>query len=418
MPSGSGSTGGVILGEDEVVASKVYGEAGVLTGGKLSHVDGKITLSQENTYSFNRFKPALVTTGRGTFVIIDRKYTENIDNEIAIYNITENTFGHADYSSKFSYTYEELGLEGDVLCIAASPLHGYKGIVQFSIGTTVGIYTYYFSPDGNNGNGSIGEPTIYSSKQKFVINNPVSDYNAITYSNTNANVFAYYSNGKVYIVNIAWSIDEIINYTEVEVEIYGNNVMGLFRFSLSDRFLIFAPWGNHDKCEVGLMLLNDFFYVIHQSISEERETTGWHNGQLAISPDDSFAIINGKPYQLNYDLEAKTITYTQMSESEVIPYQDSANESLYACFAPEGNYIYALSSFKSNTNDMVPLATFKVDLMSLESTWQTVSNQLAIGHPRVRVVFDPLNKKVFRYVAGYNEAGLEPITTDAIGFYY
>ena len=38
MPSGSGSTGGVILGEDEVVASKVYGEAGVLTGGKLSHV--------------------------------------------------------------------------------------------------------------------------------------------------------------------------------------------------------------------------------------------------------------------------------------------------------------------------------------------------------------------------------------------
>lgn len=219
-------------------------------------------------------------------------------------------------------------------------------------------------------------------------------------------------------MNIAWSIDQIITCTEVAVDTYDNNVMGLFSFSLSDRFLIFAPWGNLDKSELGIMLLNDFFYVIHQSVSEERESSGWHNGQLAISPDDSFAIINGKPYQLNYDLEAKTITYTQMSESEVIPYQDSANESLYACFAPEGNYIYALSSFKSNTNDMVPLATFKVDLMSLESTWQTVSNQLAIGHPRIKTVFDPLNKKIFSYVAYYKEAGVSGIPYDAIGFYY
>lgn len=90
---GSGSPGGgVILGADEVIATKVYGEAGVLTGGKLS-VNGQITLSEQNTYGTTCPKIALISSSPyGTFAIASRKITENIDNEIVIYNITVNTF--------------------------------------------------------------------------------------------------------------------------------------------------------------------------------------------------------------------------------------------------------------------------------------------------------------------------------------
>ena len=92
VSSGGGSTGGVILGEDEVVATKVYGEAGVLTGGKLS-ANGVITLSEQNTYGMTIPKIALISTSPyGTFAIASRKITENIDSEIVIYNITINTF--------------------------------------------------------------------------------------------------------------------------------------------------------------------------------------------------------------------------------------------------------------------------------------------------------------------------------------
>ena len=138
-----------------------------------------------------------------------------IDNEIVIYNISNAFLSHKSPLSKFSYTYSELGIEGEVLCIAASPLYDYDGIVQFTIGTSIGIYTYWFNPAGNDGNGSIGDSTIYSSKQKMVIEQGLINgdgnpgYNSIVYSNTDENVFAYY-NGNFHIVNIAWSIDQII----------------------------------------------------------------------------------------------------------------------------------------------------------------------------------------------------------------
>ena len=279
---GSGSPGGgVILGENEVVATKVYGEAGVLTGGKLENT-GSISLSNKNTYGYDQIKPAIVTTFMGTYAIINRERTENVENEIAIYNITNQAFYHADPSAKFSYTYEELGLQGNVRCIAASPLEYWSGVVQVSIGTSVGIYSFLFDAHGNNGNGAIGitKPTGSSTdiwKSKITLNSPMSGYNSITYSNTDPNTLAFHSGNKIYIKTLTWSSDlsfNTVDWTEVEVQ-QGRNeyrdVDGLFRFSLSDRFLMYAPWGNTRFPQLGLMLLDDFVYVCHQSINGSEE---------------------------------------------------------------------------------------------------------------------------------------------------
>lgn len=419
VPSGGGSTGGIILGEDEVVATKIYGEAGILTGGKVSPEN--ITINAVNYSRKIAFLSCSATYG-GDYVIADRKITENIDNEIVIYNISNAYLSHKSASGKFSYTYSELGIEGEILCIAASPLHGYKGIVQFSIGTSVGIYTYYFNPQGNNGNGSIGDPTIYSSKQKMVINRGISGYNAITYSNNNENVFAYHSGGKIYIVNIGWSTDNIIGYTEVSVDTYQGNVNGLFRFSLSDRFLTFASWGNFNGPQVGIMLLNDYFYMAHQQINETQEDSDWYSGQIAISPDDKFAIINGKLYQLTYDLEAKNISWAQLSSSAVIPYMLKSNESLYACFSSNGKYVYACAN-SDLTNGMRPLNCFKVDYTNLNSQWQNVSNPLLVplnSNGVTPPVFDLVNNKIVGFcpnegVEGFYYYYLDPNVREVIG---
>lgn len=413
---GSGSPGGgVILGDDDVVATKVYGEAGVLTGSKLTNTNN-INLTEENTISSTIPKGAIISAGTyGTFAILSRKITENIQNEIAIYNITINTFGHTDPNSKFSYSYEELGIEGTLLCIAASPLCAYNNFVQISIGTTTGIYVFWFNPQGNNGNGSIGEASIYSDKTKFVINNPCGCVNGITYSNTDQNTFAYYSNSKIYIVNVGWSTDQVIDLTEVSVSTYGGTVNGLFSFNASDRFLMFAPWGSISVAEVNIMLLDDFRYIIHEQITQSGND-GWKNGQLAISPTDDFAIINGKPYTLGYDLKEKTISYTKMSDTNIIPWNISNNESLYACFSSDGKYVYALSSF-DKSNNMFPLATFKVDYTNLNSQWQIVSNSLAVGINGIRPIIDIVNKKVLNYIP-YHDDISAPMNISTIGFYY
>ena len=381
---GGGSIGGVILGEDEVVASKIYGETGVLTGGHISTEDSHISFI--NSQSVSR-KIALVCTGtlNGNYAIADRKLTENVDNEIVIYNITSTTVSHKDYEAKYSYTYSELGIQGEVRCIAASPLSGYGGVVQISIGTSVAIYSFYFNPKGNNGNGSIGEANAYSNKQKYVIENPCNDYNSITYSNTEPNTFAYYSQNRIHIIDIAWSIDKIIEWTNVEVSIYNNSVAGLFRFSANDRFLTYAPWGypsSNGQKAVYIMLLNNFSYVIHQIITETTTaTTGWVNGQIAINSAENFMILNGKPYTLSYSLEDKTITYTKQSDTTVIPYDEGNNESLYACFSNNDKYVFATSFAQTSveTGIMDLLGCYKVNYAELNSEWELVSSLLKVS---------------------------------------
>lgn len=407
VPSGEGSAGGVILGPDEVVASKVYGEAGALIGQKVN-TDG-ITLNCQALVRNFAFLHCSATYG-GDFIIADRKMTENIDNEIVIYNISNAFLSHKSPLSKFSYTYSELGIEGEVLCIAASPLYDYDGIVQFTIGTSIGIYTYWFNPAGNDGNGSIGDSTIYSSKQKMVIEQGLINgdgnpgYNSIVYSNTDENVFAYY-NGNFHIVNIAWSIDQIIEYTNVNISFGRSNVAGMFRFSLSDRFLIFAPWGETSNSVVGVILLDDMHhYQIHQILTDNADgATGWKNGQLAINPDDNFAIVNGKPYSLTYSLKDKTITWTKLSDAQLIPYNVNGNESLYACFSKNGKYVFALTQDEP-IDGLLNLGCYKVDYENLNSTWLNISNPLLVpGNangvlpPRFNL---PNNKVVAFYPSG------------------
>ena len=422
VPSGGGSTGGVILGEDEVVATKIYGEAGVLTGGKISNLDNKITISKQNTYGVTVPKMALISTesaAYGTFVVASRKITENVDNEIVIYNISNNSFSHKDYNAKYSYSFSELGIEGELRCIAASPICIFTPndcFVQITIGTSVAIYTFWFNAAGNNGNGSIGEASIYSEKTCFVIENPCRDINSITYSNTEDNTFAYFSQNRIHIVSIGWAIEQILEYKNVEVSTYQGNVRGLFRFSQSDRFLIFAPWGTLGTSGItNLMLLDDFRYVMHQALSKDFGESGWKSAQLLINSQDNFMIFCGLPYTLNYDLKAKTITYTQQSNTQIIPFNEGLNESCFACFSKDDKYVYAISSFNP-INRMYPIATYKVDYLNLDTEWDKVSSDLATTGSSTTL--DIVNSKAICFNPYYKEAGLPGPTESSIGFYY
>ena len=302
-------------------------------------------------------------------------------------------------------------------CIAASPINDYNGFVQISIGTSVAIYTFWFNPQGNNGNGSIGEESIYSDTTKYTIENPCNDYNSIVYSNTDSNVFAYLSAGRIHIVNVSWTTGQIIEYTNVECGT--SNVMGLFKFNQSDRFLTYAPWGTSGTTGISyIMLLDNFRYIIHQSIQKEfNVTSGYKSAQLLINSQDNFMIFCGLPYVINYSLKEKSITYTKQSDTEIIPFNENLNESLYACFSKDDKYVYAVSEF-SSTNNMYSIATFEVDYLNLNEEWETMSTALAITSNGFMPIFDTINNKVLCYNPYYKEAGISGNSSESIGFYY
>lgn len=407
---GSGSPGGgVILGPDEVVATKILGEAGVLTGGKITPENSQISFINCQEVS----KKIALIDGKhlGKYIIADRKLTENVDNEIVIYNITESTVSHYDYESKYSYTYQELGIEGEVKCIAASPISDYGEIVQITIGTSTAIYVFYFNPNGNNKNGSIGEPTVFSNKQKFIIENACNDYNSIIYSNTDENTFAFFSEGRIHIVRVNWVNDNIIELTNVECG--EGNVMGLFRFSQSDRFITYSSWGiTGNVAKTNIMLLNDFTYVIHQKIEVTlNNPSGYNNSQILINSQDNFMILCGKPYSLNYDLKEKTITYKLLSDTEIIPYVDDYNESLYATFSRDDKYVYAINFMNEAPSGMYTLGCYKVNLANLTEKWQLVSAILPITQNGNIPTIDIVNN----IIACFNPSAKE---SSENGFYY
>lgn len=311
-----------------------------------------------------------------------------------------------------------MGIQGEVRCIAASPINDYNGFVQISIGTSVAIYTFWFNPQGNNGNGSIGEESIYSDTTKYTIENPCNDYNSIVYSNTESNTFAYFSAGRIHIVNIAWSTNQIIEHTNIECGVA--NVMGLFRFNQSDRFLTYAVWGTLGTEGISyIMLLDNFRYIVHQSITQSYSTSGYKSTQILINSTDNFMIICGVPYVLSYDIKEKTITYTALSTSntKVIPFSEELNESLYAVFSKDDKYVYAISEFNS-ANNMMPLATFKVDYTNSASQWQIVSSSLAVNVNGRIPTFDIVNNKVLCYNPYYHETLSPDMNKSTIGFYY
>lgn len=382
IPSGGGSTGGVILGEDEVVAKKIYGEAGILTGNKLE-VDGFTVPSSGEYYK------ALTLVG-DNYVIADRKFTENISGEIVIYNIDKSKIYHADPNSKFSYTYEELGIEGEVRCIAASPItlkaSDNQRYTQVSIGTSVAIYTYLFR---NSGNGELGAYAPYNSVQKIVINNPVNDYNSIAYANTNSSVFAYFSAGKIHMVEIYWAVGLALETLNENAQL--GNVAALFRFSPSDRFFTYTDWGHLHFAESHVMLLDDYYFIAHQEFTIDNGSTSYQHGQVLINSKDNFAILFGNPHSVTYDLAAKTFEFTRLPGSNVIPYDIDYNESYYAVFSKDDRYVYAVA-FQGKDYS---IGCYKVDYLNLETQWQLVSTLLPVTENGLMPTIDNVNNRIF-----------------------
>lgn len=390
---GSGSPGGgVILGEDEVVAEKVYGNSNVLvSNGPLTN-----NLIPLNGQQVSRKIGLVNTETKGSYVIADRKLTENVDGEIIIYNIVSNATNcavqHNDYNSKYSYTYSELGIEGTVNCIAASPLLDNNKYCQITIGTSTAIYTYLFNVDGNNGNGSIGDidGSYHSTSNKVIINEPCASYNDIVYSNTDKNVFAYFSNNKINIVYISWFFD--VGYTKyTSVNAMTNNVLAQFRFSKNDRFLTYIEWGTRNNTEVCVMLLNEFYYIVQQKISETGGSSNWNHGQILINSEENFMIFNGKPFTISYNLEEETIEYSKLSDTQVIPFNNNVNEFCYSTFSKDDKYIYAIEG--SGTGTMYKIANYKVDYINLNSQWEKISNSYDISENAYIPVIDIINSK-------------------------
>lgn len=394
IPEGGAGTGGVILEEDEVIAKKVYGAAGILTGGKCT-VDESISI----TASTNNVKLGFVHTQSGDYIIACRARTEGVSKEIIIYNLSsERNIYHSDPASKFSYTYEELEIEGTVRCIACSPLEHMPNIVSISIGTSVAIYNYLFDAKGNNGNGAIGvtKPSGVAVKdlwrKKIVINSPCVDYNSICYANTDSTIIAYYSHtneGRVHIERLVFypELDyETIKFTDIQAAT-NNNVMALFRFSADDTFLTLSDWGRLTQSTAGILLLDRFFCVATSYVVDHFDR-GYNTAQLLINRKGDFAISNGKPYKLDYSITEKTITLTKLSDTKVIPFDYHNNEYAYAFFTSNDRYIFAPNLGYQNAG------CFKVDLSNLESQWQDVSIEMPITHNAIMPTIDIVNNKV------------------------
>lgn len=402
VPSGGGGSGGVILGTDEVVAKKLYGKAGILTGGK-SNLNG---ISLGNNYDVDRLI-TLVGNDYINYIIADRKLTENVSGEIVIYNLNTNTneIYHADPSSKYSYTYEELGLAGEVKCIAASPIK-VGDYTQITIGTSVGIYTYMFE---HSGNGTIGASTPYGATNKIVINNKCADYNSIAYANTNSNTFAYYDGGKIHIVKMLWGVGIYVETMNQNNDTRIGNVMALFRFSPSDRFLMCEDWGQLNASRTNIILLDQYYYIANQVLNLATGEEGYQHGQVLINSKDNFAILAGKPYSLTYDLSAKTFAFTKLSDNMVIPYNKNLNESCYATFSSNDEYVYAVSFQDGAPIGMFLLGCYKVDLLDLSGQWQLVSSLLPVGNNANMPVINIINSQILCF---------NKVNDGAKGFYY
>lgn len=356
VPQGGSSVGGIVLGEDEVVATKIYGEAGVLTGGKL--LPRGIDVSYGHTYA-GRSNIALITTKyNGDFIITKRKDFENVDNEIVIYNVSStNILYHKSENSKFSYTYEELGIEGTIKCISASPIEKYTDIVQVSIGTTAGIYNYLFNAGDNSGNGSIGSK-LYNGievfAEKIVLSDTLGDVSSIAYANKDANVMAISTaEGKIKIYSLHWVINSKVPVIEYVNENRKINTGGCFRFNGSDTFLVYAPWGQTklfgDKMipSVGLMLLEDYRCIVHQAVPGTEEGEFYANCQLLINSANNFAILCGKPYKLDYSIIQKNIEFTKLSDTKIIPYEVSnQTENQYSTFSQDDKMVYGFTGYR------------------------------------------------------------------------
>lgn len=384
VPSGGGSTGGVILGEDEVVAKKIYGEAGVLTGNKLDVEGFDLNINSDASNA--------ITLVGDDYVVADRKLAENISGEIVIYNINKEKIYHAEPSSKFSYTYEELGLQGEVKCIAASPItvkaSDNQRYTQITIGTSAKIYTYMFK---HSGNGAIGVTTPFSTVQKIVIDSPVNDHNSIAYANTNSNTFAYFATGNVHIVKMYWAVGLAVETLNENAQLSYSNVQALFRFSPSDRFFMYADWGHLNLIETHVMLLDDYYYIADQIFTLDTGSTYYQHGQVLINSQDNFAILFGNPCSITYDLAAKTFEFTRLSNNKVIPYNNGYNESYYAVFSKDDKYVYAVSFQGAGYS----LGCYKVDLLNLETQWQLVSTLLPVSGNGYMPTIDSVNNRIF-----------------------
>ena len=407
---GGGTIGGVILGEDEVVAKKIYGEAGILTGGQLE-VEG-FTLNTSSSANH------AITLVGNDYVVADRKITENVSGEIVIYNISKEKIYHAEPNSKFSYTYEELGIQGEVRCIAASPItlkaSDNQRYTQVSIGTSVAIYTYLFK---HSGNGELGAYAPYNSEQKVVINNPCGDYNSIAYANTNSHVFAYFSAGRIHIVEIYWAVGLAVETMNEPSNTYAGNVSGLFRFSPSDRFFMCEDWGHLDLVNTHVLLLDNYYFIARQEFTLDSGSTSYQHGQVLINSKDNFGILFGNPCSITYDLAAKTLNFTRLSYDKVIPYQNGYNESLYAVFSKDDRYVYAVSFQGQNFT----LGCYKVDLLNLETQWQLVSSLLPVSSNGNMPTIDNVNNRIFcfnRDEGKFYYYYSDPNTKEIIGLQY
>ena len=411
---GGGTIGGVILGEDEVVAKKIYGEAGILISNELA-IEG-FTVNNSATIP-HEVSP--ITLVGDDYVIADRKIAENVSGEIVVYNINKNKIYHAEPNSKFSYTYEELGIQGEVRCIAASPItlkaSDNQRYTQVSIGTSVAIYTYLFR---HSGNGELGAYAPYNSEQKVVIENPCNDFNAIAYSNTNSCVFAYYSSGNVHVVEIYWAIAYALETTNVQSSLANNEVKGTFRFSPSDRFIILESWGNTRLSETNLILLDNYYYITQQNYTLDNGVSMvWQHGQLLINSQDNFAILFGNPCSISYDLANKELTLTRLSGNKVIPFEYRRDVSRFATFSKDDKYVYAIKYDQSNTF----LGCYKVDYLNTNSQWQLVSSLMPTGGMDNKPTVDIVNNRIFwfnRYEGKFYYYYADPNVKEIIGLQY
>lgn len=395
VPSGSGSTGGVILGENEVVAEKIYGRAGILAGGKLN-LSG-IALNPTETDRLITY----IGSGLINYIIADRKLTENIDGEIVIYNVDTNTrtVYHDDPSLKYSYTYSELGIQGEVKCIAASPAMS-NGATQISIGTTVGIYTYLFY---HTGNGYIDVDS------KITILNPCSDYNAIAYANKNTHTFAYHSGDTIHIVEMLWgshTFDEVANFSN---GMRVGNVMALFRFSPSDRFLTVEAWGYIGVAVTNVILLDNYHYVTNQLYQIDNLSEDWQHGQILFNSHDDFCILYGNPCSVYYNIKDKVISISRYSGNQVIPYDSTLNESAYATFCRNDNYVYAVTFLEG----AFTMGCYKTDYSNLSSQWQLVSGLLPIGNNACMPIINIVYNQVFWFDRNNGDFYLYEASNDA-----
>ena len=416
-----GSEGGIILGADEVVATKVLGGYGAFVGGKCTTDSSIETMNWDGVDidNTNSTKIAYIHTKNfGEFILADRRTVELYGRkEIVIYNVSnDNYIYHKNPNEKYSFSYEELGIPESAFPygIYASALEYYPNIYVIAIVLDDRIKCFLFDASANGGNGGIGvtrpEGSVFTFFKRSIdlMFADFGDVSAHTmaFANRNPLVLAWNGWGKLCIVQLLWSTDYEDDYAVLSNEkIDGDHVRGSggqFEFNGSDDFIVIKGYYLADVAIIALDGYYKFAAVKYVHGSDSNGDVIETGGQICVSLDGDYMIMDGYLYRLRTSISEKTISYNKISDSKIIDLGKS--DGTYTgdpVFDAYSTFLYSVSDIN---RDFYTVVIYKVNFNKTDGEWEKISSfSMPVRLGSFRNCFDIIN----RCIVGWEPRGEE-----------